>query len=82
MALKGESVHFDDKYLRVELKDGRVILTPMHWYAELQEASLLQLLNYQFICHDTGICIIKKQPRHSQSLPSQAGHKLYRESIA
>ncbi len=29
MALKGESVHFDDKYLRVELKDGRVILTPI-----------------------------------------------------
>jgi hypothetical protein len=54
-SIKGESVHFDDKYLRVELKDGRVILTPMHWYAELQEASLLQLLNYQFICHDTGI---------------------------
>ncbi len=53
--IKGKSVHFDDKYLHVELNDGRVILTPMHWYAELQEASLRQLINYQFICHDTGI---------------------------
>jgi hypothetical protein len=52
---KGKSVHFDDRYLRVELDDGRVILTPMSWYKELQEASLKQLSNYQFICHGSGI---------------------------
>ena len=37
--LKGKSVHFDDWYLHVELEDGRIILTPMSWYKELQEAS-------------------------------------------
>ncbi len=39
---KGKSVHFDDRYLRVELEDDRVILTPMSWYKELQEA-IIQL---------------------------------------
>lgn len=52
---KGKAVHFDDRYLHVELEDGRVILTPMTWYKELQNATLKQLLNYQFICHSTGI---------------------------
>jgi len=53
--IKGKNVHFDDRYLHVELEDGRVILTPMAWYKELQEASLKQLSNYQFICQNTGI---------------------------
>jgi Protein of unknown function (DUF2442) len=52
---KGKSVHFDDRYLHVELEDGRVILTPMSWYKELQEASLKQLSNYTFICKGSGI---------------------------
>jgi hypothetical protein len=52
---KGKSVHFDDCYLRVELEDERVILTPISWYKELQEASLKQLSNYQFICQGSGI---------------------------
>ncbi len=52
---KGKSVHFDDRYLHVELEDGRVILTPMSWYKELQDASLKQLANYSFICKGTGI---------------------------
>lgn len=51
----GKSVHFDDRYLHVELEDGRIILTPMSWYKELQEASLRQLSHYQFICQGTGI---------------------------
>lgn len=51
----GKSVHFDDRYLQVELEDGRIILTPMSWYKELQEASLRQLSHYQFICQGTGI---------------------------
>jgi len=55
ISIKGKSVHFDDRYLHVELEDGRVILTPMSWYKELQEATFKQLVNYQFICHGTGI---------------------------
>ena len=27
--VKGKSVHFDDRYLHVELEDDRIILTPM-----------------------------------------------------
>jgi hypothetical protein len=53
--IKGKEVHFDDRYLHVELEDGRVISTPMIWYKELQEAQLLQLRNYEFICQGTGI---------------------------
>jgi hypothetical protein len=52
---KGKSVHFDDRYLQVELEDDRIILTPISWYKELQEASLKQLSNYQFICQGSGI---------------------------
>ena len=53
--VKGKSVHFDDRYLHVELEDGRVILTPMSWYKELQTATFKQLANYSFICQGTGI---------------------------
>jgi hypothetical protein len=52
---KGKLVHFDDRYLHVELEDERIISTPMSWYKELQDASLLQLKNYEFICQGTGI---------------------------
>ncbi|PPD04936.1 MAG: hypothetical protein CTY29_03670 [Methylobacter sp.] len=52
---KGKSVHFDDRYLQVELEDDRIILTPMSWYKELQEATLKQLANYVFICKGSGI---------------------------
>ncbi|WP_374090517.1 DUF2442 domain-containing protein [Methylomicrobium lacus] len=52
---KGKSVHFDDRYLQVELEDGRIIFTPMSWYKELQQATLNQLSNYQFICQASGI---------------------------
>jgi Protein of unknown function (DUF2442) len=53
--IKAKAVHFDDQYLHVELEDGRIILTPMAWYAELQHASFAQLKNYQLICQGTGI---------------------------
>jgi hypothetical protein len=53
--ISGKSVHFDDRYLHVELKDGRIISTPMSWYKTLQNSSLLQLKNYRFICKGTGI---------------------------
>lgn len=54
-SLKGKSVHVDEKYLHVELKDGRVISTPMSWYSELKNATLTQLADYRFICRGTGI---------------------------
>jgi len=53
--IKGKTVHFDDRYLHVELDDGRIILTPMSWYKELQAATFKQLTNYQLICQGTGI---------------------------
>lgn len=53
--IKGKSVHVDDRYLQVELEDGRIILTPMAWYKELQEATLKQLAHYELICQGTGI---------------------------
>lgn len=52
---KGKAVRFDDRYLHVELEDGRVISTPMEWYPELQKATLRQLAQYSFICRNTGI---------------------------
>lgn len=55
ISAKGKQVGFDDRYLRVELEDGRVILTPISWYHELLTASLQQLRNYRFICNNTGI---------------------------
>jgi hypothetical protein len=54
-SLKGKAVHFDERYLHVELADGRMISTPIAWYPELKGASLSQLGNYRFICRGTGI---------------------------
>lgn len=54
-SIKGKSVHFDERYLHVELMDGRIISTPLDWYPELQNATLFQLRSYRFICHGTGI---------------------------
>ena len=54
-SLKGKAVHVDERYLHVELKDGRIISTPMSWYPELRNATLAQLTQYRFICRGTGI---------------------------
>ena len=54
-SLKGKAVHIDERYLHVELEDGRIISTPMDWYPELKRVSLTQLADYRFICHGTGI---------------------------
>ena len=53
--LAGKEVHFDDRYLHVELVDGRRISTPMHWYPELEVAPIATLKAYHFICDGTGI---------------------------
>ena len=39
--IKGKTVHFDDRYLHVELEDGRIILTPMSWYKDPQRLLLI-----------------------------------------
>ena len=52
---KGKSIHFDDRYLHVELEDGRIISTLMSWYKELQMAQYKQILNHQLICNGAGI---------------------------
>lgn len=54
-SIKGKAVHFDDRFLHVELEDGRIISTPMEWYTDLQSATLRELKNWTFICHGTGI---------------------------
>ncbi len=54
-SFKGKAVHVDERHLHVELKDGRVISTPMNWYPELKNATLAQLADYRFICRGTGI---------------------------
>ena len=54
-SVRGKSVHFDDRYLHVELEDERIISTPISWYKELQSASLFQLKKYSFVCQGTGI---------------------------
>ena len=51
----GKRVRFDADFLHVDLADGRVISTPMHWYPELRAASVAEVSNYKFICDGTGI---------------------------
>jgi hypothetical protein len=51
----GKAIHFDNRYLHVELEDGRIISTPMAWYRELQSATLREFCNYVLICRGTGI---------------------------
>lgn len=36
--IKAVEVHFDEEYLHVKLKDGRVISTPLHWYKPLKQS--------------------------------------------
>ena len=53
--LKGKKVSLQGEYLSVELEDGRIILTPLKWYALLWNAKIAELHNYRFICDKTGI---------------------------
>jgi hypothetical protein len=54
-SIKGKKVSFDERYLHVELTDGRIISTPLDWYPELKTCTLVQLRNFKFICRETGI---------------------------
>jgi len=76
--LKGKAVHFDDRYLHVELEDGRVISTPMDWYPELQTATLKQLSQYEFICRKTGI--EWEDLDYQLSIESMLGYRVSREA--
>lgn len=53
--IKGKKVSFFNDLLLVELEDGRLIGTPLAWYAPLLSAKLSELQNYKFICDKTGI---------------------------
>ncbi|HNZ27746.1 MAG TPA: DUF2442 domain-containing protein [Spirochaetota bacterium] len=53
--IRGKNVTFDNKYLNVELEDGRIISTPLNWYPELLKLTIQQLKEYKFICKNTGI---------------------------
>ena len=54
-SIKGRKVTFDERYLHVELADGRVISTPLDWYPDLKKSTVEQLRNCIFICRGTGI---------------------------
>ena len=54
-SLTGKNVSFDNRYLHVELSDGRIISTPMNWYPELQHSTVEQVNHFSFICGNTGI---------------------------
>lgn len=52
---QGKRVSISDRYLEVELIDGRIISTPIRWYPELQRGTLEQLIRWRFICDSTGL---------------------------
>jgi hypothetical protein len=54
-SIAGKAVSFDNRYLHVELTDGRIISTPLSWYPELQSATPTELQAWRFICQGTGI---------------------------
>lgn len=53
--IKGCEVRFDKEYIHVKLEDDRVISTPLKWYKPLLNATQEELLDYKFICMNSGI---------------------------
>lgn len=53
--ITGKAIRIDQQYLHVDLADGRIISTPLHWYRELQNADEACRTDYRFICGGTGI---------------------------
>jgi hypothetical protein len=45
----------DDKYLHIEVVDGRIISTPLTWYKALVSASPEQRTDYKLIARNTMI---------------------------
>lgn len=54
-SIRAKTVHFDDRYLHVELSDRRIVSTPLDWYPELRAASIAQVSDWKLICRGTGI---------------------------
>ena len=48
-------LQIDDKYLHIEVVDGRIISTPLIWYKLLISASTEQRTNYKLIARNTMI---------------------------
>ncbi len=53
--IKGKTIRIDNKYLNVELEDGRIISTPLIWYKPLLSANEEQRMNYKLIGRNTMI---------------------------
>ncbi len=49
------NVRIDNMYLHVELKDGRILSTPLDWYPVLMTASETECQNYKLIARGTMI---------------------------
>jgi len=52
---RGERVTITDDYLAVELRDGRVISTPLIWYPRLHDASPADRAVWEWIGSGSGI---------------------------
>ena len=52
---RGMAVRFTEESLVVELRDGRVISTPLLWYPRLESASAQDRGEYEWIGGGTGI---------------------------
>lgn len=52
---RGKNATITDDYLTVELRDGRVISTPLIWYPRLQEASPEDRAVWEWIGSGSGI---------------------------
>jgi len=52
---RGMTVHFSEDSLTVELRDGRVISTPLVWYPRLESASPQERSQWEWIGSGTGI---------------------------
>ena len=52
---RGIAVRFTEDFLIVELRDGRVISTPLLWYPRLENAGAQERATWEWIGSGTGI---------------------------
>ncbi len=48
-----KNLQIDDRYLHIEVTDGRIVSTPLTWYKQLVSASPEQRNNYRLIARNT-----------------------------
>ena len=53
--IRATSLNFTEDYLILNLEDARVLQIPLIWYPRLYNATLPQLLNFEWIGRGTGI---------------------------